>query len=76
MIKWEYKFAEVSAETDECIRQLDKLGRLGWELITLEWEWITRAGSMIECLRGIALFKRPKANFGFLPEPAEAEHED
>ena len=53
-MKWEYKFAELSALTDECEEQLNELGKEGWEVIKLDWIGET----------GVVLLKRHKFDWG------------
>lgn len=53
-MNWEYKFAEISALTDECEEQLNELGKEGWEVIKLDW-----IGKF-----GVVLLKRPKFDWG------------
>ena len=37
MIRWEYKFARMTADDEESIKELNELGEEGWELVYLHW---------------------------------------
>ena len=55
---WEYQLKPVTfTDLDDCVASLNRLGRDGWEMITIQ-----ASGSGKDRSWPIAIFKRPLAN--------------